>query len=285
MISIIIPVGDGRDDNLDLCLYALRLQTYGDFEIVVAADGDHGVAGVLYSHRNHIPITYYHRRRDTHNLGAVNRNVGAKLARGQFLLFIDSDVVLNPRALEFYAEDFRDFPQRAIAGPYHWCAPMRVWRDDIQDWERFAAQAMDLMTKPKAELDPLGFKLNHNIGLDSRKAWTEGAHPEDVYSADYPRALMLLSGNMAISRQLFEYAGGFWEEISRGIDGAFGLALAEAGGSYSFDPRCYGLHLYHDRSDFAKLPDPLPKIIERFHQNPSRIGRMETGGTWPWRGK
>ena len=275
MISVIIPVGDNRDANLDLCLYALRNQTYREFEVVIAADGDHGVT--LCS--DHLPITYYHRRRDRNNLGAVNRNVGVSLAKGDFLLFIDSDVVLNPRALEYYADDFNDFSQRAIAGPYHWCAPMNVCREDIDYWEVFAARAMELMGIPKKDLDPLGFEMNHNVGIDSRPCWQTD---KDNLFCDYPKSLQLLTGNMGISRKVFQDAGGFSEELISGIDGEFGIRVCKTGHVFSFDSRCYGLHLYHDRSFNVNWKDTKEKLMAWHHSDTSWIGKMKIDWGRPW---
>jgi glycosyltransferase involved in cell wall biosynthesis len=239
--------------------------------------------------KHDLPITYYWKPATRKNLGAVNRNVGARLASGEFLLFIDSDVLLNPRALEYYAEDFTGFPNRAIAGPYHWCPPTPITPKDVRDWDTLSARMFALLQKSKDEIRQTEagkrFKLDHNIGMDTRKAWTCGAHQDDVYAGEYSKALELLSGNMAISAKVFWEVGGFWEEISRGIDGAFGLALAQSGHCWSMDPRTYGYHAYHDRHDFGELPDPFPKIIARFHTDQSWIGKMDRSKGWPWRGK
>lgn len=60
------------------------------------------------------------------------RNRGARNARFPFLIFADSDVVLHPRALEYYAEDFTKNPNRIVCGLYHWLKPMRVSPADVR---------------------------------------------------------------------------------------------------------------------------------------------------------
>jgi glycosyltransferase involved in cell wall biosynthesis len=38
VISVVIPVGPGRDENLMRVLHSLSLQTYRNFEVVVATN-------------------------------------------------------------------------------------------------------------------------------------------------------------------------------------------------------------------------------------------------------
>jgi glycosyltransferase involved in cell wall biosynthesis len=283
VISVIIPVGDHRDDNLSLTLTALEGQTYRDFEVVVCCDGTDGVDGVLRKHD--LPITYYWKPATRKNLGAVNRNVGARLASGEFLLFIDSDVLLNPRALEYYAADFTGFPNRAIAGPYHWCPPAPITPKDVRDWDTLSARMFALLQKSKDEIRQTEagkrFKLDHNIGMDTRKAWTCGAHQDALY-CDYQRSLQLLTGNMAIAKRVFDDVGGFCEELTSGIDGEMGLRVCKTGHVFSFDPRCVAFHQYHDRSFSLDWESAKAKIIEMHHSDDSWIGKMKRDWGWPW---
>ena len=39
-LSVVIPCGAGRQQNLRFCLYGLSLQTNKDFEVIVAANAD-----------------------------------------------------------------------------------------------------------------------------------------------------------------------------------------------------------------------------------------------------
>jgi hypothetical protein len=107
--------------------------------------------------------------------------------------------------------------------------------------------------------------------------------PDRLY-CDYPRALHILGGNFGVSRRCFEHVGGFWTELTRGIDGAFGLAFMQAGFSWSYDSRIIGLHLWHEPEAEAFQEDPFPKIIERFHADESWLGQMKGDKGWPWMG-
>jgi glycosyltransferase involved in cell wall biosynthesis len=276
MISIIIPVGDNCDRNLDLVLYALTRQTYGNFEVVICADGEKGVEKLAKDHMPHFRVQYSHvpRAPGAHNLGAVNRNRGANLAKSDLLLFLDSSVVLDKHALGYYADDFAKFPNRAIAGPYEWMPPMVVTKYDIGTlWGDFR--------KKQLPPDPNFPPPYHRVGPDPRQRHFDKSHHDDLY-CDYVRSIMLLSGNMAISKRTFWQAGGFWEELTQGIDGAFGLAMCQSGHVWSFDKRCKGYHLYHEK-DYTQLKPHMPLIMQRFHSDTTWLGQMNRKWGWPWR--
>jgi len=258
MISVIIPVGAGRGENLSLALCGLSQQTYRDFEVVLVTN-DKEIATRFDAH-------YVHHEKP--NIGSINRNAGVRLANYDRLVFIDSDIILHPNALQFYADGFDNYRNRAILGLYHWLPPMKVTKDDVARWDT-------IETLPSAS-------VNHHYIQDSRTAYFESTHPDRLY-CDYQRALHCLSGNMGISRTCFEHAGGFDEELSRAEDGAFGLALCDAGHSWSYDKRIVGLHLSHPQFTPAFAYDPFPRIIERWHSDNSWLGRMTWGKTWEWK--
>lgn len=252
-ISVVIPVGSKREKNLSLVLHALTFQIYKDFEVVVVSERDHledVVKGYDYD------ITYCYKRPERPNLGATARNLGAELAKHDYLLFIDSDVVLNRYAIHYYMQDFTDFPSRAIAGPYKWMPPMRVTKDDLSNrWAEFTSGDL-----PKIDKD-----TNHNIGDDPRT--DDHWESQDNLYCSYQKCLGLLSGNLAIKKDVFFKVGGFWEEITNGIDGAFGLAMCKSGQVFSFDKRTVGYHLYHDRENWFSqdvVKESRRKIEERF---------------------
>lgn len=274
-LSVIIPVGDGREGNLDLVLHALHKQTFQGFEVVLCCDGERGVGSwLLEKYSQLFSLNYsWEPRRGQVNLGAVNRNRGAREANLDQLVFIDSDVVLNPNALEAYVEGFWNHPVRAICGPYHWLPPMEVSIDDLDNrWEDFVAGKLPHTKKP-----PYG----HRVGDDPRLVPWETVSPDALY-CDYRRSIMMLSGNFAVHRKVFQGAGGFWEALQYGVDGAFGLATYQAGFSWSFDARAVGYHLYHERSKGIVGGESMKKIRKRFHNDDTWLGQMDTTVGWHW---
>ena len=102
MISIIIPTLN-EEKYLPLLLKSLKVQTYKDFEVVIAE------AGSIDKTRE---IAKKWGCRIIEGGGpAVGRNNGAKVAKGDILVFLDSDVVL-PK--EFLEETLREFKKRKL---------------------------------------------------------------------------------------------------------------------------------------------------------------------------
>ncbi len=100
MISIIVPAHN-EEAYLQRTLAALRRQNYGWFEVIVVANGcSDRTAEVARPFCERLIVL------SQKNLG-VARNLGARMAKGELLLFLDADTTLEPMALRRIAEDFR----------------------------------------------------------------------------------------------------------------------------------------------------------------------------------
>ena len=98
-LSIIIPVYNTRD-YLAACLDSVLDSTPGDYEIVIVNDGstdDSGIIAAGYASR--YPALIRLITTENSGLGAA-RNVGLEAARGDYLLFLDSDDTLSSGALK-----------------------------------------------------------------------------------------------------------------------------------------------------------------------------------------
>lgn len=105
-ISIVIPAYN-EAESLPATLEALRKQTFPRFETIVVANGcTDDTAEVV---RGRCDQFYELPER---GLGPA-RNLGAEKARGELLLFLDADTLLEPGALEIIA---RKFKRRHSAG-------------------------------------------------------------------------------------------------------------------------------------------------------------------------
>jgi glycosyltransferase involved in cell wall biosynthesis len=99
MISVIIPAHN-EEAYLRRTLVALRRQNYGWFEIVVVANGcTDRTAEIARGICQRVIVL------SQKSLG-VARNLGARMARGELLLFLDADTTLEPMALRRIAQDF-----------------------------------------------------------------------------------------------------------------------------------------------------------------------------------
>lgn len=100
MISVIIPAHN-EEGYLGRTLDALARQNYSCFEVIVVANGCTDTTPMeAVGKCNRLVVI------SQKSLG-VARNLGARLARGEILLFLDADTLLEPAALRSVAAEFR----------------------------------------------------------------------------------------------------------------------------------------------------------------------------------
>ncbi len=87
---------------LQLVLHALNRQTVSDFEVIVCDDGSSAETSELIAlHRKEasFPLLHYWHE-DTGFRPGQSRNGGIKASSGEWLIFIDGDMVVHPRFIE-----------------------------------------------------------------------------------------------------------------------------------------------------------------------------------------
>lgn len=97
-ISVIIPVYN-VERYLSRCIESLLIQTYRNFEIILVDDGSTDRCSKIcetYAKKYDF-VKVFHKANE--GQGAA-RNFGVKIARGEFISFVDSDDYVNPRYLE-----------------------------------------------------------------------------------------------------------------------------------------------------------------------------------------
>ena len=112
--SIIVPVFN-RPDEVDELLESLTHQTEKDFEVVIVEDGSQTPCEeVCKRYENLMDIHYYYKE----NSGpGQSRNYGAERAKGEYLLILDSDVVLPEGYLKAVSDELSREPADAFGGP------------------------------------------------------------------------------------------------------------------------------------------------------------------------
>lgn len=112
LVSIIIPVKNGAL-TLDACLRSIKRSYYKNFEVIVV--DDHSTDGTLeIARRYNCRIV-----EATGGSGANNaRNIGAGEAKGEILVFIDSDILIARETLLGVVESLDDEGTDAVVGLY-----------------------------------------------------------------------------------------------------------------------------------------------------------------------
>jgi glycosyltransferase involved in cell wall biosynthesis len=114
VVSVVIPVGPGHADYLIDALDSVQAQTFVEWECIVVNDGPkpletpgHPWAKVV---NPLIPLYDEHSAYASLGAGAA-RNTGLRLARAPFVLFLDADDALHPRAIEELLKGYKKAPR------------------------------------------------------------------------------------------------------------------------------------------------------------------------------
>lgn len=112
--SIIVPVYN-RPDEVDELLGSLCQQTVKDFEVLIVEDGSqHDCKAVTEKYADRLNVKYF--MKDNSGPGQ-SRNYGAERAQGDYLIILDSDVVLPNGYLEAINKELGQNPAAAFGGP------------------------------------------------------------------------------------------------------------------------------------------------------------------------
>ena len=103
-ISVVIAAHNGAR-TLERCLEALSNSAVAPWECLVVDDGSEDETAVVAERHGARAIALKNRRGP-----AYARNVGARQARGEVVLFLDADVCIHPDALTRIVDRFRRDP-------------------------------------------------------------------------------------------------------------------------------------------------------------------------------
>ena len=112
--SIIVPVFN-RPEEVDELLQSLVSQTLTDFEVVIVEDGsEKPCKDVCDKYTGKLDVKYFMKK----NSGfGQSRNYGAERAKGEYLIVLDSDVVLPEGYLKAVDDELLREPADAFGGP------------------------------------------------------------------------------------------------------------------------------------------------------------------------
>ena len=214
VISIIIPCYD-RPEALAKCLDSLKVQTlaHDKFEVICVNDGssDSAIRQVIETAFQELPGVYLEH---SINRGRGQaRNTGLKVARGQYLLFMDSDIQADPRLLE----------------------------EHVIMHQNQSAKNIALLSKIDYPEEMLTHSLLANIFNQTTLVLAYSVmKPGEFYDH-----LHFYTGCISIPRQAFEFLGGFDETYQTyGVeDTEYGFRLEKAGYQILYHPAAHCIHL------------------------------------------
>ncbi len=210
--SIIVPVYN-RPDEVDELLDSLTRQTYDDFEVIIVEDGSATPCKqVCDKYTGSLAIKYFMKP----NSGpGQSRNYGVERASGDYVLILDSDVVVPDGYLQAVDDELKREPCEAFGGP---------------------DRAADSFTPTQKA-----------ISYSMTSFFTTGGIRGGKKKLDkfYPRSF-----NMGVRRDVYAELGGF-SKMRFGEDIDFSIRIFKAGCRCRLFP---GAWVYHKRrTDFRKF--------------------------------
>lgn len=210
--SIIVPVFN-RPDEVDELLESLLSQEEKDFEVIIVEDGSQvPCKKVCDKYADRLDLHYYYKE----NSGpGQSRNYGAERAKGDYLLILDSDVVLPKGYIRAVSEELNREPADAFGGPD--CA-----HESFTDTQKAISYSMT------------SFFTTGGIRGGKKKL--------DKF---YPRSF-----NMGIRRDVYQELGGF-SKMRFGEDIDFSIRIFKAGKRCRLFLKAWVWH--KRRTDFRKF--------------------------------
>lgn len=200
-------------DEVDELLESLLSQEEKDFEVIIVEDGSQvPCKKVCDKYADRLDLHYYYKE----NSGpGQSRNYGAERAKGDYLLILDSDVVLPKGYIRAVSEELNREPADAFGGPD--CA-----HESFTDTQKAISYSMT------------SFFTTGGIRGGKKKL--------DKF---YPRSF-----NMGIRRDVYQELGGF-SKMRFGEDIDFSIRIFKAGKRCRLFPKAWVWH--KRRTDFRKF--------------------------------
>ena len=218
--SFIIPVFN-RPDEVDELLESLTKQSVKDFEVLVVEDGSSVTCEeVCRKYEERLDLHYFKKP----NSGpGQSRNYGAERAKGEYLIILDSDVVVPEGYLDAVKKELESAPTEAFGGP---------------------DAAHDSFTPTQKAISHSMTSFFTTGGIRGGSSLLRGGRG-GALDKFYPRSF-----NMGVRRDVYLKLGGF-SKMRFGEDIDFSYRIVEAG----YRPRLFpDAWVWHKRrTDFKKF--------------------------------
>ena len=216
--SIIVPVFN-RPDEVDELLQSLTRQEVKDFEVIIVEDGSKTTCkDVCDKYAGILDLHYYYKE----NSGpGQSRNYGAERAKGEWLIVLDSDVVLPPNYMA--AVNSSLFTLHSSLSCDAWGGPDAA----------------------HPSFTPVQKAISYSMTSFFTTGGIRGGKKKGALDKFFPR-----SYNMGIRREVYQELGGF-SKMRFGEDIDFSYRIVEAGYKTALLPDAWVWH--KRRTDFRKF--------------------------------
>ena len=211
--SIIVPVYN-RPDEVDELLGSLTEQTEKDFEVIIVEDGSSVTCEkVCNGYKATLDIHYFMKE----NSGpGQSRNYGVARAKGEYVIILDSDVVLPPGYIESVSDELEKAPADAFGGP----------------------------DKAHSSFTDIQKAISYSMTSFFTTGGIRGSKKKKL-DKFYPRSF-----NMGVRRDMYNKLGGF-SKMRFGEDIDFSIRIFKAGCKCRLFPESWVWH--KRRTDFRKF--------------------------------
>lgn len=211
--SIIVPVYN-RPDEVGELLGSLAEQTEKDFEVIIVEDGSSVTCEkVCNGYKATLDIHYFMKE----NSGpGQSRNYGVARAKGEYVIILDSDVVLPPGYIESVSDELEKAPADAFGGP----------------------------DKAHSSFTDIQKAISYSMTSFFTTGGIRGSKKKKL-DKFYPRSF-----NMGVRRDVYNKLGGF-SKMRFGEDIDFSIRIFKAGCKCRLFPESWVWH--KRRTDFRKF--------------------------------
>ena len=233
--SIIVPVYN-RPDEVDELLQSLCEQDFTDFEVIIVEDGSQvPCEDVCRRYEDRLDLKYFAKP----NSGpGQSRNYGAERAQGEWVIVLDSDVVLPKGYLAAVEESLSPNPSPVERG------------DDESEASPIGGrlEGASAFGGPDAAHDsftPVQKAISYSMTSFFTTGGIRGGKKKGALDKFYPRSF-----NMGVRRDVYQQLGGF-SKMRFGEDIDFSYRIVEAGYQTALIPEAWVWH--KRRTDFRKF--------------------------------
>ena len=233
--SIIVPVYN-RPDEVDELLQSLCEQDFTDFEVIIVEDGSQvPCEDVCRRYEDRLDLKYFAKP----NSGpGQSRNYGVERARGEWVIVLDSDVVLPKGYLAAVEESLSPNPSPVERG------------DDESEASPIGgrlegASAFGGPDTAHPDFTPVQKAISYSMTSFFTTGGIRGGKKKGALDKFYPRSF-----NMGVRRDVYQQLGGF-SRMRFGEDIDFSYRIVEAGYQTALIPEAWVWH--KRRTDFRKF--------------------------------